>query len=188
MFSYKDKLPLSCRSSVVYYTQCNNCGPDAAYIGKTKNTLYERFYSSSGHLHPSSKNSALLGHLDQTGDPLCEFKFSDIKILDNAKTDFKLRFVESIILKYDKQNLNTQERSIENTPQAEKDHNVFPKPRVPSSRYARDHVPRDIARDPLMANQCALYTTVLTNQCACIFLESQSDHSLAPSEPIRERL
>ena len=112
MFSYKDKLPLSCRSSVVYYTQCNKCGPEAAYIGKTKNTLYERFYNSSGHLHPSSKNSALLGHLDQTGDPLCEFKFNDVKILDSAKTDFKLRFVESIILKYDKQNLNTQERSI----------------------------------------------------------------------------
>ena len=112
MFSYKDKLPLSCKSYVVYYTQCNKCGPDAAYIGKTKNTLYERFYSSSGHLHPSSKNSALLAHLDITGDPQCEFVFNDVKILDSARTDFKLRFAESIILKYDKQNLNTQERSI----------------------------------------------------------------------------
>ena len=41
-----------------------------------------------------------------------KFKFNDVKILDSAKTDFKLRFAESIILKYDKQNLYTQERSI----------------------------------------------------------------------------
>ena len=112
MFAYKDKLPLSCRSGVVYYTQCEKCGPSAAYVGKTKNTLHERFYSSSGHLHPSSSNSALLGHFDRTGDPECEFIFNNIKILDSAKYDFKLRYVESIILKYEKQNLNTQERSI----------------------------------------------------------------------------
>ena len=112
MFAYKDKLPLSCRSCVVYYTQCEKCGPSAAYVGKTKNTLHERFYSSSGHLHPSSNNSALLGHFDRTGDPECEFVFNNIKILDSAKYDYKLRFVESIILKYEKQNLNTQERSI----------------------------------------------------------------------------
>ena len=112
MFAYKDKLPLSCRSGVVYYTQCEKCGPSAAYVGKTKNTLHERFYSSSGHLHPSSSNSALLGHFDRTGDPECEFIFNNIKILDSAKYDYKLRYVESIILKYEKQNLNTQERSI----------------------------------------------------------------------------
>ena len=112
MFAYKDRLPLSCRNCVVYYTQCEKCGPSAAYVGKTKNTLHERFYSSSGHLHPSNTNSALLGHLDKTRDPECEFVFSKVKILDSAKYDFKLRYVESIILKYDKQNLNTQERSI----------------------------------------------------------------------------
>ena len=44
MFSYKDKFPLSCRSMVVYYTQCKQCGPSAAYIGKTVNTVYGRFF------------------------------------------------------------------------------------------------------------------------------------------------
>ena len=48
----------------------------------------------------------------RTGDPECEFIFDNIKILDSAKYDYKLRYVESIILKYEKQNLNTQERSI----------------------------------------------------------------------------
>ena len=46
MFSYKDKFPLFCRSMVVYYKQCKQCGPSAAYIGKTVNTVYERFFAS----------------------------------------------------------------------------------------------------------------------------------------------
>ena len=51
MFCYKDKVPKKCLSGVVYYTHCEKCGLSKAYIGKTKNTLYERFHSSNGHLH-----------------------------------------------------------------------------------------------------------------------------------------
>ena len=84
-----------------------------AYIGKTINTLYERFYSSNGHRNPrNSDYSALFKHLDETLDPGCEFVFDEIKILDAASNDYRLRFVESILLKYEKQTLNTQERSI----------------------------------------------------------------------------
>ena len=32
------------KSGVVYYTQCEKCGPSQAYVGKTTKTLYERFY------------------------------------------------------------------------------------------------------------------------------------------------
>ena len=110
LFSFTDKFPLKCLSGVVYSIHCKNCGPSQAYIGKTKNTLYERFYGSNGHLHPSSSKSALLRHMDT--NPLCEFEFDSIKILDQCEKDLKLRYMESIYLKFDKQSLNTQEWSI----------------------------------------------------------------------------
>ncbi|KAL5257991.1 hypothetical protein ACHWQZ_G012818 [Mnemiopsis leidyi] len=77
MFNYRDKFPLSCKSMVVYYTQCKQCGPSAAYwqncqycmrlIGKTVNTVYERFFASgTGHHASDNKNSALLDHLFRT--------------------------------------------------------------------------------------------------------------------------
>ena len=112
MFSFKDKLPLQCRSGVVYYTQCTKCGPSQAYVGKTINTLYERFYSSNGHLNPATKDSKLLGHKQNSGDPECDFVFEEIKIIDSSHHDLRLKYIESIYLKLDKQNLNAQEWSI----------------------------------------------------------------------------
>ena len=112
MFPYKDKLPLKCRSGIVYHIQCDNCEPSVAYIGKTFNTLYERFYGSNGHLHPSTKRSALLEHIMQDVSPNCGFDIDKIKILDSCNNDLKLRFAESIHIKLGNQSLNTQERSI----------------------------------------------------------------------------
>ena len=112
MFCYKDKFPLRCRSRVVYHIQCESCELRAAYVGKTVNTLYERFYGSNGHLHPSTKSSALLEHLSQDIDPKCEFNPENIKVLDTCSGDLQLRYAESIHLKHSKQTLNTQERSI----------------------------------------------------------------------------
>ena len=63
LFSFKDKLPLKCSSGVVYYTQCCKCGPSEAYVGKTINTLYERFFGSNGHLNPHTQNSSLFNHI-----------------------------------------------------------------------------------------------------------------------------
>ena len=110
LFSFKDKFPLKCFSGVVYKISCKNCGPSQAYLGKTINTLHERFFGANGHLHPSSSNSALLKHMD--ANPLCEFDFSSIEIIDKCNTDLKLRYMESIYLKFEKQTLNTQEWSI----------------------------------------------------------------------------
>ena len=45
-------------------------------------------------------------------NPLCEFVFDSIQILDKCNTDLKLRYMESIYLKFDKKSLNTQEWSI----------------------------------------------------------------------------
>ena len=112
LFSYKDKMPKKCLSGIVYFTQCESCGPSSAYIGKTINTLHERFHGANGHLHPNNKKSALLEHLDQNIDPKCEFNINNVKVLDSCKTDLKLRYMESIYLKLDNQSLNTQEWSI----------------------------------------------------------------------------
>ena len=113
MFKFKDLLPLRCRSGVIYYTSCNRCGPSVAYLGKTKNTLHERFYGSNGHLHPSTKNSALYSHISETGHPECEFVFKDVKILGSCSYDLRLRYMESIMLKLGKkQTLNTQDWSL----------------------------------------------------------------------------
>ena len=113
LFNYKDKFPLACKSMVVYYISCRNCGPSQAYIGKTVNTVYERFHASgTGHLHSNNTESALLQHMSVSGDPDCSFHFEDVKILETGRYDEEIRFIESILLKYEKQNLNTCERSI----------------------------------------------------------------------------
>jgi len=112
LFRRKDKFPLSCKSGIVYYIQCSKCGSSAAYIGKTINSLYERFHSSTGHLNSSNTKSALIEHMVQSGDPDCGFKFNEVKILDSCQYDEQLCFIESVLLKYEKQTLNTCERSV----------------------------------------------------------------------------
>ena len=112
LFRFKDRMPLESRQGVIYYTKCKKCGPSAAYLGKTKNTTYECFYGSNGHLNTNTRNSALHQHISETGDPECEFVFKDISILGSSSHEYRLRYMESIILKIGvKQNLNTQEWS-----------------------------------------------------------------------------
>ena len=66
---------------------------------------------SNGHLNPKTEKSALINHIVGSEDPECEFDFDLIKLLDSASYDFKLRVVESIYLKFEKQSPNTQEFS-----------------------------------------------------------------------------
>ena len=48
------------------------------YIGKTVNTLYERFHASgSGHLHTNNVDSTLLNHTNKSED-LCTVKSGDL--------------------------------------------------------------------------------------------------------------
>ena len=112
LFPCKDRFPLKCNSHVVYKTQCEACGSSATYVGKIITTVYERFHGTNGHLHPSTKSSALLEHIATNISHHCEFKFDNSKIIDACTGDLKLRFAESIQLKHSKQTLNTQEQSI----------------------------------------------------------------------------
>ena len=81
-----------------------------AYVGKTINTLHERFHGNNGHLNPATKSSPLLEHLAPDANPKCEFKTK--KHQNSCNSDFRFRYAESIHLKLSKQTLNTQERSI----------------------------------------------------------------------------
>ena len=90
-----------------------HCGPSQAYIGKTVNTIYERFHAKqTGHLCEANKDSALLKHVNESTNKNCGFDFDDVKILEIGRYDEQIRFIESILLKYDKQNLNTCGSSI----------------------------------------------------------------------------
>ena len=86
-------MPKKCLGGVVYYiyTQCESCGSSSAYIGKTINTLYERFYGPNGHLHPNSQKSALLEHLGHNVNPSCELNIDNVKILDICNNDLELK-------------------------------------------------------------------------------------------------
>ena len=97
MFNFKDRFPLKCSSGVVYYIECKKCGQRAAYIGKSINTLYERFYGSNGHLNSKTVNSALLGHIVESQDSECGFDFDSIKILDKSSVDYRLRIIECLL-------------------------------------------------------------------------------------------
>ena len=113
LFHYKDTFPKSCKSMVFYYSSCRKCGPSAAYIGKTINTLYERHHDSgTGHLHFNNADSALHGHVALSSDQECSFHFEGVKVLETGKWDEQIRFIESILPKYNKQNLNTCERTV----------------------------------------------------------------------------
>ena len=118
MFNYNDKFSLSCRSMLIYYPQCKNREPSEAHIGKTVNSVYERFFASgTGHLSTNNKNSALIALITRstptTLNVILYFMMSKFWTLDLMSYDEQITFVESILLKYDKQNLNTCECSID---------------------------------------------------------------------------
>ena len=82
---------------LVYHIHRRKCGPSQAYIGKTVNTLYERFHASgSRHLHPHNVESALLNHINKATDPDCAFHFEDVKILETGRHDQEILFMDSI--------------------------------------------------------------------------------------------
>ena len=63
MLSYNNKFPIKCSGGVVYQIQCEVCGLGVADVGKTVNTIHERFFGPNVHLHPATNESVLLQHL-----------------------------------------------------------------------------------------------------------------------------
>ena len=72
---------------------CNAC-----YIGKTVNTLQERFLvgKETAHLHPENWNSPLQVHLKD--NPNHSFSFDDVEILDKSNDKDLLFIKESLYI------------------------------------------------------------------------------------------
>ena len=104
MFRVKDFIPKLWSSHVVYKINCDSC--NEFYIGKTINTLYERFHTgkNSGHLHPENVNSPLLKHIKKHPDHV--FNSDNVQILDYDSCDNTLYTKESLYIGLEKPILN----------------------------------------------------------------------------------
>ena len=115
-FTFKDKIPESLRSYIVYRYKCNSC--NEIYIGKTDRHYYVRNCEHFGITPIRSKvskrklqPSRVRDHLLETHHDSC--MESDFIILDDVKStnDFHLRIKESLYIHRDKPVLNGQESS-----------------------------------------------------------------------------
>ena len=100
MFPFKDKIKnIESRSLVVYKIRCKTCGDE--YIGKTERILAYRLKE-----HKESSSSACNKHLVKF--PTHEIDFEDVKILDSAENDWKLRVKELLHILERKPEMNKQ--------------------------------------------------------------------------------
>ena len=115
-FSFKDKIPESLRSHVVYKYTCKTC--NEFYIGKTDRHYYVRKCEHFGRTPLRGKEckrmsqpSAIGEHLLFTNHDSC--MQSDFSIIDDVKStnDFHLRLKESLYIHRDHPKLNGQEAS-----------------------------------------------------------------------------
>ena len=99
-----DTIPTNWKSHVVYHIKCDAC--NASYIGKTVNTIHERFHvgTESAHLSSKNENSPLITHLHQY--PTHSFDTDTVKILCSAPYNTALEIMESLNIQYYKSSLN----------------------------------------------------------------------------------
>ena len=111
--SYKDKIPKSLRSGVVYKYQCSSC--NATYYGKTKRHLKVRMSEHFG-ISPfigkkvkGNTQSAVKDHF-----LICDStpSFDDFSILTSESNDFKLLLMESLLINRDNPTLNKTVKSF----------------------------------------------------------------------------
>ena len=116
--NFKDKLPISVRSHVLYRYTCDGC--NAVYLGKTRRHYGVRVFEHLGisllthkkyTYNPSNvNNSAILNHINVNN--ICKGKESNFKIIGSCKTDLTLSLKESLLINKEKPNLNISDRSM----------------------------------------------------------------------------
>ena len=100
LFNFKDKLPKSIRSSIVYMYSCAQC-ECASYVGSTKRNFRSRYVGHVGistrtGLPLSSPDSYIVrDHSFQCGDGL---SFDNFQILDSVNDPSDLRIFESLYI------------------------------------------------------------------------------------------
>jgi hypothetical protein len=106
-FNYKDKLPTSCRSSLVYSYRCAQCA--SQYVGMTARTLRTRVSEHAGRsfrtgnllAHPP--HSSVREHAEQCSSRVT---MDDFSILSSTNFNTDLRILESLYIYKLKPSLN----------------------------------------------------------------------------------
>ena len=110
MFPYKDCVPSSLRSNVVYKFQCSVC--NSTYIGETirhyKTRISEHMGISPLTGAPIISKTNVREHINKTGHIISE---QDFKIIKNS-TEFDVKTAESICIHSAKPNLNSKITSV----------------------------------------------------------------------------
>ena len=110
-FRYKDFVPNSVRSNIVYQYKCAQC--DATYIGETTRHFSTRvaehrgISSRTGRPLMNSPNSNIFSHYLSSGH---EIQSSDFKILFNGQVNLKI--AESLFIHKSKPCLNNMSSSF----------------------------------------------------------------------------
>ena len=107
-FKIKDATPRNLLSSVVYQVTCS-C--NARYIGKTIRHIEVRLNEHKKPVGLSEQpRSHIQEHVACTGHAI---DFSKFQILGRAKTDYKLKIFESLMIKSKTPELNNNETSVQ---------------------------------------------------------------------------
>ena len=115
-FSFKDKIPISVRSHILYRYTCDGC--NAVYIGKTRRHYKVRIFEHLGLSLATGKkftynpqnvnNSAILSHVNCKK---CIGNEENFKIIGCARTDTLLCIKETLLLHKNKPKINTNDGS-----------------------------------------------------------------------------
>ena len=116
-FSFKDRLPKSLLSGLVYKFKCSDC--NVTYYGKTKRHFKVRISEHLGvspltekRVKPGYQSTVIFDHIfnSSTCSPA---EYNDFSILARESNDFKLTLMESLLIERDRPDLN---RSIKSMP------------------------------------------------------------------------
>ena len=102
-FNFKDKIPLRCRSHILYRYTCDGC--NTIYIGKTRRHYLVRVLEHLGislatgnkfTYNPNNvNNTAILNHINYKK---CIGKKDNFKIIGSARTDSLLCIKETLLI------------------------------------------------------------------------------------------
>ena len=114
LFYFKDALPESMRSCIVYKFTCPKCN-FGTYVGCTKRLLKVRIDSHRGVSYrtgctlTNKENSAVRFHTDRCRHAI---QYQDFQILSQAPNQYSLPFLESLYIKQLAPKLNNQTTSV----------------------------------------------------------------------------
>ena len=118
--SFKDKIPLSVRSHILYRYTCDVC--KGIYIGKTRRHHGVRVFEHLGISLTTGKkftynpnnpsNSGILKHINCSKKCIGKENKENFKIIGSARTDALLCIKETLLIHKDKPKINTNDGSV----------------------------------------------------------------------------